>query len=248
MAQPNVVNAAKRINTGGMITSREGTYALTVTGIEPSVEGHTSIQAENVVDGRYLVDEDLDAVFIGQGLANVLNVGVGDQVTLLGAAAHEQMRQRTMTVVGIYDVGVPDIEKGVAFITLPEAQALYDLRDQATEVVVTLEQVGQEKRVAPALKAALPAYEVDTWDTLRPEIRQALDSKLVITGFFGFVVVFIACIGVLNLMMMAVFERTREMGVLAALGMKGRQIMGLYLLEGAMIGLGRRGARQHGWG
>jgi ABC-type lipoprotein release transport system permease subunit len=237
MAQPDVVNAAKRINTGGMITSREGTYALTVTGIEPSVEARTSIQAENVVDGRYLVDEDLDAVFVGRGLANLLNTEVGDQVTLLGTAAHEQMRQRTMTVVGIYDVGAPDIEKAVAFISLPEAQALYDLRGQATEVSITLEKVGQEDRVATALRAALPGYEVDTWDTLRPEIRQALDSKSVITGFFGFIVVFIACIGVLNLMMMAVFERTREMGVLAALGMKGNQIMGLYLLEGAMIGL-----------
>ena len=53
---------------------------------------------------------------------------------------------------------------------------------------------------------------------------------------FGFIVVAMACIGILNLMMMAVFERTREMGVLAALGMKGRQVMGLFLLEGAMIG------------
>ncbi len=108
---------------------------------------------------------------------------------------------------------------------------------RSTEVAVTLEKVGQENRVVPALQAALPGYEVDSWDTLRPEIREAMDSKLVITGFFGFIVVFIASIGILNLMMMAVFERTREMGVLAALGMKGRQIMGLFLLEGAMIGL-----------
>ena len=129
------------------------------------------------------------------------------------------------------------IDKGVAFITVPEAQALYDLRDQVTEVTVSLQKVGQEKRVIPALNAALPGYEVDSWDTLRPEMREAMDSKTVITGFFGFIVVFIAAIGILNLMMMAVFERTREMGVLAALGMKGRQIMGLFLMEGAMIGL-----------
>jgi len=56
------------------------------------------------------------------------------------------------------------------------------------------------------------------------------------TTFFGLIVVAMACIGILNLMMMAVFERTREMGVLTALGMKGRQVIGLFLLEGAMIG------------
>jgi ABC-type lipoprotein release transport system permease subunit len=236
-AQPEVVFAAKRINTGGMISSHEGAYPVAITGIEPSVEGPRSIQAENVLEGRYLVDDDQDAVFIGKALADLLNVGVGDEVILLGRADHEQMRQRTMTVVGIYGVGAAGVEKGVAFITLPEAQALYELRNQATEVAVTLQKVGQEKRVVPVLKASLPGYEVDSWDTLRPEIREALDSKSVITGFFGFVVVFIASIGVLNLMMMAVYERTREMGVLAALGMKGRQIMGLYLLEGTMIGL-----------
>jgi ABC-type lipoprotein release transport system permease subunit len=64
-----------------------------------------------------------------------------------------------------------------------------------------------------------------------------MDTKGAVTTFFGFVVLLIASIGVLNLMLMAVFERTREMGVLAALGMQGRQVMGLFLLEGALIGV-----------
>ena len=88
----------------------------------------------------------------------------------------------------------------------------------------------------PALQAQLPGYEVDSWQTLRPEIRQTMDTKLAFSSFMGVVVLIIAGIGILNLMLMAVFERTREMGVLAALGMKGRQIMGLFLLEGALIG------------
>jgi putative ABC transport system permease protein len=64
-----------------------------------------------------------------------------------------------------------------------------------------------------------------------------MEVKSQFTTIFGLVVVMIACIGILNLMLMAVYERTREMGVLAALGMKGRQVMGLFLLEGAMIGV-----------
>ena len=65
-AQPEVVAAAKRINTGGMISSREGAYPVAITAIEPSVEAPVSIHAENVVAGRYLMDDDLDAVFIGR--------------------------------------------------------------------------------------------------------------------------------------------------------------------------------------
>lgn len=236
-SQPNVTLAAKRINTGGMISSREGAFPISITAIEPAVEAPHSIQAEHVVAGRFLLPEDEDAVFIGKGLADLLNVAVGDRVTLLGRGAHEVMRQRSMTVVGIYDLGMAEAEKGMAFMTLPEAQTLYDLRDQATEVTIVLQKVGQEDALQRALQAALPGYEIDDWDTLRPELRQALDTKAVTTTFISFVVLLIASIGILNLMLMAVFERTREMGVLAALGMKGRQIMGLFLLEGTLIGV-----------
>ncbi len=236
-AQPQVRYAAQRINTGGMISSREGAYSVAISGIDPDVEALHSIQAENVVAGRFLLAEDQDAIFIGQGLADLLAVAPGDRVTLLGRSSHEMMRQRTMTVVGIYDLGMAEAEKGMVFITLPTAQRLYNLRDQATEVTLTLAKVGQEEAVLAALHTALPEYEVDSWETLRPEMRQTLDTKAAVTTFIGFVVLLIASIGILNLMLMAVFERTREMGVLAALGMKGRQIMGLFLLEGALIGV-----------
>lgn len=147
------------------------------------------------------------------------------------------MRQRTMTVVGIYDLGLAEAEKGTVFINLPVAQTLYNLRDQETEVAVNLVSFGQESTLVKAFQAELPNYEVDSFETLRPEMRQTLQVKGTVTTIFGFIVLLIASIGILNLMLMAVFERTREMGVLAALGMKGRQLMGLFLLEGAYIGL-----------
>jgi putative ABC transport system permease protein len=114
---------------------------------------------------------------------------------------------------------------------------LYNLRDQATEVTAMLERVGQEDNLVPVLQSALPAYEVDTWDSLRPELQETLAMMSTFTSIFGFIVVMIAAIGIFNLMMMAVYERTREMGVMAAMGMKSRQLLGLFLMEGAMIGI-----------
>jgi ABC-type lipoprotein release transport system permease subunit len=140
-------------------------------------------------------------------------------------------------VVGIYDLGMASAERGSVFINLPTAQTLYNLRDQETEIVISLEKVGQEAVLIADLQAQLPQYEVDSWDTLSPEIRQAIESKAAATSILGMLVVLIASIGILNLMLMAVYERTREMGVLAALGMKGRQITALFLLEGTFIGL-----------
>lgn len=235
--QPDVLAAARRIHTGGLVTNREGAFPVAITGVEPEIEKSLSIQAENVSAGRYLLPEDGDAVFIGQGLATVLNAGVGDRVTLLGRSTDQTMRQRSMTIVGIYDLGMREAERGAVFITLSEAQTLYNLRGQVTEVAITLANVGQEDRIIADLQKAFPGYEIDSWATLRPEITATLSSKLTYTTIFGFIIIFIASIGILNIQLMAVFERTREMGVLAALGMKGRQITNLFLLEGTLIGV-----------
>ena len=113
---------------------------------------------------------------------------------------------------------------------------MFNLRKRATEVAISLHTVGMEDSVISDRRQSLPDYEIDSWLTLNPEFTQVMDLSVAATSFFGFIVVAMACIGILNLMMMAVFERTREMGVLAALGMKVRQVMSLFLLEGAMIG------------
>ncbi len=237
MAHPEVLLASKRIKTGGTIKERGEIMPVTITGIQPSVEAPISLIAENIAAGRFLQDEDEDMILIGKGLADVMEVGVGDRITLIGKRKNESMRQRTMTIAGIFDLGLREAEKGMVFISLSEAQSLFNLRDQETEVTISTHTVGIENEVIGDLQAGLQDYEVDSWETLRPEIRQTLEVKSQFTTVFGLIVVMIASIGVLNLMLMAVFERTREMGVLAALGMKGRQIMGLFLLEGAMIGV-----------
>jgi ABC-type lipoprotein release transport system permease subunit len=237
LAHPNVTAVARRINTGGMVSSREGTFPVIITGIDPDAETEISIVSENIQSGRYLMTGETDAILIGKGLADLLDVGVSDTITLVGRRKNEEMRQRTVTIVGIYSLGLTEAEKGSVFITLTEAQTLYNMREQVTEVSIILESVGQEADVKADLTAALPGYEIDAWDTLQPEMRQIMDVKAQVTEAFSLIVLLIASVGVLNLMLMAVFERTREMGVLAALGMKSGQLMGLFLLEGAMIGV-----------
>lgn len=236
-AQPQVLAVGKRIDTSGLITNRGNSAPVEITAVEPEVEAPFSLQAESISQGRYLTSADGDSIVIGKGLADLLQVSVGDNVTLLGRTQSEAMRQHVMTVVGIYDLHMPDAEKGTVFIPLADAQTLYSLRDQVTVATVYLKSVGLEDQVVSTLQAALPNTEVASWQSLLPELRQTLDAKFAFASFFGIVVIFIASIGILNLMLMAVFERTREMGVLSALGMKGRQVMGLFLLEGSMIGV-----------
>ena len=236
-AQPQVIATSRRINTSGMVSSPEGTYPVVIIGIEPEEEAPVGLVTEKIAQGRYLTSTDADVLLIGQALAKSLDVTVGDRVTLVGRATHEQMRRRTMTVIGIYNLGLEAIEKRMVYVSLAEAQSLFDLRDQATEVVVSLQHVGQEPQVVGAMQAALPGYEVDSWETLNPEMRQTEERHKQTLGMIGLVVLLVAGVGILNLMLMAVFERTREIGLMAAMGLKRWEIMLLFLLEGVLIGL-----------
>jgi ABC-type lipoprotein release transport system permease subunit len=236
-SQPNVLAASRRIITGGLVSNRDASQAVSITAIEPDIEGPVSLAAENITAGRFLTPEDGDNIVIGQELADHLKVTIGDRVSLLGRRKDESMRNRTMTIVGIFDLGLGDAEKGLVYMNLPTAQTLYNLRGQETEIAVILDKVGQEDVLINAIAPGFPNHEVDSLTTLRPELREAIDTDRVMMLVIGGIMLSMAAIGILNLMMMAVFERTREMGVLAAMGMKGRQVMTLFILEGAFIGV-----------
>ncbi len=237
LAQPEVLAATRRINTGGLASSTEGAFAVSITGIEPEAEKDVNLAAQYVVAGRYLTADDGDVVFIGKGLADAMGVGVGDRITLTGRARHEQMRRRTMTVVGVYDLGMADIEKRTIYISLSEAQALYDLGGQSTEVAIVLKQLGQEEAVLAAMRPGLPGYEIEDWRTNFPELSSALGTKGAVMNVFSVIIMMIAGIGILNLLLMAIYERTREIGLLGAMGLRPGQISLLFILEGTMMGL-----------
>lgn len=235
-ADANVVAATQRINTGGLVTNREGAFAVVITGIEPEKEVQVNLIGQYVTEGRNLVSDDGDNILIGKGLADAMDVTVGDRITLVGRSQNKEMRQRTMTIVGVFDLGMADIEKQTVYISLNEAQTLYELSGP-TEVAIFLEHLGQEEQVITSLQASLPGYEIESFQANYPDLANAIDSKGGVMNVFSVIIIAIAGVGILNLLLMAVYERTREIGVLGAMGLKANQIALLFILEGTMIGL-----------
>ncbi|MCJ7552045.1 MAG: FtsX-like permease family protein [Anaerolineae bacterium] len=236
MTQPGVTAAAKRIQTAGLLSSREGSFPTVFIGIEPEREVGAALLSEQIVAGRYLTADDEDVILIGRGLADALEVDVDDRITLSGRATHEQMRQRTLTVVGIYEFGGDAMEKSSSYVSLAEAQTLFDLRDQVTEVGVYMSTMDDEVPVVNTLKAVLPGYEVDAWNTISPEMVDAMAVDEQMLDILSVVILLIAGVGIFNLMLMVVVERTREIGLIAAMGMKRQEIVALFLIEGSILG------------
>jgi len=237
LSLPNVVGASRRIETDGLATSREGSFGVSIVGIEPELEAPLSVLSKNVVSGKYTQSGDGDLVFIGKGLADELNVATGEKFTLIGRDSHNQMRKRTMTVGGIYDVSMPELEKGIVYMSLQEAQQLYDLEGKSTMVMVTLANIGKEKPVITNITDQFPKTDIGSWQTKYPELTSAITTKSGAMNVFSFVIILIAGIGILNMLLMAVYERTREIGFLGAMGIRPGGINLLFLLEGALIGL-----------
>src|SRR6266508_5870862 len=236
LAQPNVIAAARRIQTGGLVSNHEGAFSMSIIGIEPEAEAPVSLIAQHIVNGRYLETTDEDSILIGQGLAEALSLKVGDRLTMVGSDIHKQNRQRTMTVIGIYDIGIPSMEKTTSYISLTEAQNLFGLHGQSTEVQITLKRVGTESKLVNALTPLFPGDEVESWAKNYPELSNAVGRKNIVMDIFSVIIVMIAGIGILNLLLMAIYERTREIGLLGAMGLKPSQIATTFILEGAMIG------------
>jgi putative ABC transport system permease protein len=237
LSQPNVIAATRRIQTGGLVSNREGSFPMQIIGIEPEAEAPVSLIAEHIAAGRYVEATDQDSILIGQGLADALSLKVGDRLTMVGSDIHKQNRQRTMTVIGIYDIGIPSMEKATSYISLTEAQNLFGLHGQSTEVQITLKRVGTESAVVNALTPLFPGYEVESWAKNYPELSNAVGRKNIVMDIFSVIIVMIAGIGILNLLLMAIYERTREIGLLGAMGLKPRQIATTFILEGALIGV-----------
>lgn len=236
---PNVEAVLRHANTGGLVSNREGIFPVSIHGIEPEKEAVVNpiFQEEFLLDGRMLKSNDEDVVFIGKGLADAMDIGVGDRITMSGKSAIEEMRQRTMTVIGIYDINLASLERQGLYISLGEAQRLYDLGDSVTEVILYAEVTGRETPIVDALNASLSGYEITTWHTAIPELSSTVEMKNAVMTGFSIVILGIASIGLFNILLMAIYERTQEIGLLGAIGLKPRQISLLFLFEGIMIGL-----------
>ncbi len=104
-------------------------------------------------------------------------------------------------------------------------------------MIVTLQHIDQETAVISALESRLPGYDIGSWADNYPDLANAVTTKSTVMDIFSVIILGISGIGVLNILMMAVMERTREIGVMAAMGMRPRQISLTFLLEGAMMAL-----------
>jgi len=217
----------------GIVSTREESVGVRVFGIDPLSDVHARIR-DGLAGGEYLQPDDRSGVLLGQRLAESLGLAVGDQISLLVNTADEAPDEATFTIRGLYATGVPVYDDTTIFLPLSKAQAFTRTEGRASMILALLE----DRELADGLAAALraPGYTVLTWREMNQVILQAIQAGMGMLYIMYLVVLAVVAVVIANTLLMSVFERIREMGILSALGMKGREILLMFVVEAGILG------------
>jgi len=222
-----------------LASSEDRSYGLQIFGVDPIHEKLVSSIPGLVNEGDFLSDNDAAEIVIGKVLAKNLRVGLGDELTLLGSGRDGSFAAGVVNVTGIFDSGVPDMDRSIAEVPLGYFQDTFFMEGAGHEIVITTPNLAA---IAPILLEAenlLPADSdlvVHDWVALQPGLKQAIQADISSAFFMYGVLVVLVAFSVLNTQLMSVLERTHEFGIVMSLGLTPGRLGRLVILETLMMG------------
>lgn len=231
-ALPQVVTATPRLFATGILTLGQDSRGVQVIGIDPASSA-SRVFRQGLIAGNFITPDDREGILVGKPLAEKFKIGVGDKVNLLVNTSNGDVNQQLFTVRGIYTTNTSAYDEGTVFMPLAKAQTITNTENHASTIFVMLKDQEQADAVAAALQS--PDYKILTWQKMNELIVQTEQFANAYMVIFYLIILGITATVVTNTLVMAVFERTREIGVLAAIGMKGRRIMAQFLTEAGML-------------
>jgi ABC-type lipoprotein release transport system permease subunit len=236
-----VVAAAPRLEVRGLASSPRGAVPAMILGIDPATDNLFSDLARRGTAGRALQAGDRLAAYVGEGLARRLKLDVGSRLVLTAQAADSSIAGQLVRIVGTFRTGVPEVDDGVLQMPLAVAQEWLGVGRDVSGVAVLLRSSYDAPRVVDALRTALAdagaPLAVRGWRETSPELDSAVRIDDYGDYVFHAVLLLIVALAIVNTILMAVLSRTREFGILRALGLRRRDVAGLVVIEGTLLTL-----------
>ena len=226
--------ASARLIGGGLGAAGESSAGVILKGVNVEQDASVSEIAEHLLSGEWLDSEDPYGVVVGKRLANTLGIEPGDELVLLGQAADGGIANDLYAVRGVLRSITDDVDRAGVFMTESAFRSFFVIPDGAHLVMVRrpanrelLVAVGDVRNVASELT-------VETWRDLAPILATFLDSTRSLIVIVFLIIYIVVAILIINAMLMSVFERIRELGVLKALGVGPGHVFTLVLMEGGL--------------
>ena len=235
-ARPDVLSVAPRVEAFALASAEERSYGAQVLGVDLQRERRTVRFFNRLAEGR--MAQQPGEVAIGSALARNLGVGVGGEVVLLGAGKEGGVAAMVATVTGIFNTGLIDFDRSLMVAPIAAVQDAFGLGDEVHTLAVRTADVANSREVAAALNAELPPGVVArSWQAVLPEVSQSIEVDSLGGVLVHAIIMTVVTFSVVNTFIMTIFERTREFGMLRAIGMRPGAIMGMVQLEAVCIWL-----------
>ncbi|MFV2090284.1 MAG: ABC transporter permease [Pseudomonadales bacterium] len=228
--------AAPRAETFALVSVGERSFGAQVLGLDIEAESATVRFTRMLASGRTIAGPD-DAV-LGSVLARNLGVDIGDEVVVLGTGKEGGVAALVMNVVGLLETGMTDLDRVVMLAPLATVQDAFGLVDQIHTVVIKTDELAESGRVVDRLRERLPAdLSVRGWDKVLPELVQGIEVDRLGGRIMYGIIMMLVVFSVVNSFIMTVFERTREFGMLRAIGMRPMKIIVMVQWEALFVSL-----------
>ena len=239
---PRVVQSMPKLSFFGLVAKGEKSAAYLGTGTIPALERNASLASDTVVSGAFLSHPDADEVMLGSGLARAVGAKVGELVTVMATTPDGALNAVDASVEAVLSYPIKELDDRLLYLPYTAAAKLLKSEGKANMLVVLLKDEADVEAVARDLVRSLAAagrpVVVKTWLETAAFYKQVKLLYIAIFFFMGLVLSTVVILATANTMTMSVFERTREIGTLLAIGMERGQIRSLFLLEGVLLGLG----------
>lgn len=242
--QPEISAMTPRARGFALLASPQRTYAGMVLGVDPAGEQQASTLARIVRRGRFLQRDDVNTALIGDALARNLRVDIGDELTLLGQGRDGSIAATVLVVTGVFQSGQTELDRSTVYIPLAHFQDVFAMRGAVHEMVLRTRDLQTSAALSLRLDAVVagldsrPPLRVRAWFDLMPGLLESIQMDLASSAMFHLILIAVVTFSILNTFVMVVFERTREFGVLLALGTPSGRLIRILMGESALLTLG----------
>ena len=234
-SDPRVSMWSDRIRLPAVVVSERETTGITLLGVNPERESKISFIGNAIVEGRFLESASDPGIVIGRGLAEKLETRLGKRIVLMSQNRENEIADRGFRIVGIFDAPLDPTEKAFLFIGKDTAAKMLGLTNEVSEIVLRLHDAATVDSMVSDSDKLDEDIDVMSWLDVEPYLElmiKMMDSSM----FIWYLIVFLAmAFGIINTLLMAVFERTREFGLFQALGQKPRFILFQVWLEAILM-------------
>ncbi len=233
--------AIPRLKFGAMASPGDEIVRMLGWGVDPDKELRFTDIESNFVNGR-MVKANKKEIVLGSGLLNKLNKTVGDSLTIVYTNSFDAFKGSTFEIVGEIDHYLPLINNRLFYIPLDQAQRILIMGNSATEILIKADTMNEADEVQPKIEQIINnndsrgKYIVQTWDEANPMLKLFNVAEYIYNVIY-ILLILLASIVVINTMVMIVKERTQEIGMMRALGLKSKEILTLFIIEGTFLGV-----------